>query len=81
MTQFFGIQRVFLCSGISMNTVVDVQLFDGFGMLQMNYIHLLIRDSKKCLWKIHFHSSIPEHRQRVLFLKRIQWQRTLQPLA
>lgn len=49
MTQFFGIQRVFLCSGISMNTVVDVQLFDGFGMLQMNYIHLLIRDSKKCL--------------------------------
>lgn len=49
--------------------------------LQMNYIHLLVRDSKKCLWNIHFHSSIPEHRQRVLFLKSIQWQRTLQPLA
>lgn len=55
-----------------------VRLFDSSGMSVMNYIQLLIRDSKKCLWKIHFHSRSPEHRQRVLFLKHIQWQRTLQ---
>lgn len=41
-------------------------------------IRRLARDSKKCLWKIHFHSCSPGHRQRVLFLKHIQWQRTLQ---
>lgn len=48
---------------------------------QMNSIHLLIRDSKKYLWKIHFHSSSPERPGLHLFLKPIRWQRTLQPLA
>lgn len=48
---------------------------------QMNSIHLLIRDSKKYLWKIHFHSSSPECPWLHLFLKPIRWQRTLQPLA
>lgn len=48
------------------------------GVSETNYIQLLTRDSKKCLRKIHFHSCSPGRRQRVLFLKRIQWQRTLQ---
>lgn len=48
---------------------------------QMNSTHLLIRDSKKYLWKIHFHSSSPERPGLHLFLKPIRWQRTLQPLA